>query len=167
MARVNTNMCLISGNLVRDAELKYTASATPVAHFSVAVNRLGPNNAQEVDYFNCILWGKSAEALSNYLTKGTKVLVKGSMRSRNYEAKDGSKRTAWELVADNYAGVELLGGGQQSGGNNQYGGQYQAQPQPQQRQVNQPQLWHPMTVDELTPEPQPAPRPQEQGDIPF
>ena len=158
MSKVNTNVCIITGNLTRDAELKYTANQKPVLTFAVAVNRLGQDNTQATDYFNCVFWGKTGETLSKWLTKGRGVLVRGSMRSRSYEAKDGHKVTAWELIADSYGGIELLGGGerQQSGG-------YQQRPpqQPQQRRND----WNPMEVE---PEPQrPQQYAQEPGNIPF
>ena len=158
MSKVNTNVCIITGNLTRDAELKYTANQKPVLTFAVAVNRLGQDNTQATDYFNCVFWGKTGETLSKWLTKGRGVLVRGSMRSRSYEAKDGHKVTAWELIADSYGGIELLGGGerQQSGG-------YQQRPpqQPQQRRND----WNPMDVE---PEPQrPQQYAQEPGNIPF
>ena len=157
MSKVNTNMIVITGNLCRDAELKYTANQKPVLTFAVAVNRLGQDNAQATDYFNCVFWGKTGETLSKWLTKGRSVLVRGSMRSRSYEAKDGHKVTAWELVADSYGGIELLGGGerQQSGG-------YQQRPpqQPQQRRND----WNPMDVEQP---PQMAQYAQEPGNIPF
>ena len=155
MSKVNTNICVITGNLTRDAELKYTANQKPVLTFAVAVNRLGQDNSQATDYFNCVFWGKTGETLAKWLTKGRSVLVRGSMRSRSYEAKDGHKVTAWELVADNYGGIELLGGGQQGGGT-------QRPPQqPQQRRND----WNPMDVE---PEPQrPQQYAQEPGNIPF
>ena len=158
MSKVNTNVCIITGNLTRDAELKYTANQKPVLTFAVAVNRLGQDNTQATDYFNVVFWGKTGETLAKWLTKGRSVLVRGSMRSRSYEAKDGHKVTAWELIADSYGGIELLGGGerQQSGG-------YQQRPpqQPQQRRND----WNPMDVE---PEPQrPQQYTQEPGNIPF
>ena len=151
MSKVNTNLCIITGNLVRDAELKYTASQKPVLTFTVAVNRLGANNEQATDYFSVVFWGKTGEAISKYMTKGKGVLVRGQMRSRSYEAKDGRKITVWELTADNFGGIELLGGGS--------AGQ-QAAPQQTQRQ---PRAWNPLDVEE-----QPArARETEQGDFPF
>ena len=159
MSKVNTNVCIITGNLCRDAELKYTANQKPVLTFAVAVNRLGQDNAQATDYFNCVFWGKTGETLSKWLTKGRSVLVRGSMRSRSYEAKDGHKVTAWELIADSYGGIELLGGGERQ----QSGGGYQQRPpqQPQQRRND----WNPMDVE---PEPQrPQQYAQEPGNIPF
>ena len=154
MSKVNTNICVITGNLTRDAELKYTANQKCVLTFAVAVNRLGQDNAQATDYFNCVFWGKTGETLAKWLTKGRSVLVRGSMRSRSYEAKDGHKVTAWELVADSYGGIELLGGGQQGGGT-------QRPPQqPQQRRND----WPPMDVEQP---PQMAQYAQEPENIPF
>lgn len=158
MSKVNTNVCIITGNLTRDAELKYTANQKPVLTFAVAVNRLGQDNAQATDYFNCVFWGKTGETLSKWLTKGRSVLVRGSMRSRSYEAKDGHKVTAWELVADSYGGIELLGGGERQ----QSGGYQQRPPQQSQQRRND---WNPMQVDEP---PQAAQQyAQEPGNIPF
>ena len=156
MSKVNTNVCIITGNLTRDAELRYTSNQKPVLTFAVAVNRLGQDNVQATDYFNCVFWGKSGEALSKWLTKGRSVLVRGSMRSRTYEAKDGHKVTAWELVADSFGGVELLGGGDRQGGSNQ-------PPAQNQRPQSARGGWNPLDVDE----PAAQSAQQEQGDFPF
>ena len=155
MSKVNTNVCIITGNLTRDAELRYTSNQKPVLTFAVAVNRLGQDNVQATDYFNCVFWGKTGEALSKWLTKGRGVLVRGSMRSRTYEAKDGHKVTAWELVADSFGGVELLGGGDRQGGSNQ---------PPAQAPRSARNDWNPMQVDEP---PQAQQYAQEPGNIPF
>lgn len=154
MSKVNTNVCIITGNLTRDAELRYTSNQKPVLTFAVAVNRLGQDNVQATDYFNCVFWGKTGETLSKWLTKGRGVLVRGSMRSRSYEAKDGHKVTAWELVADSFGGVELLGGGDRQGGSNQ---------PPAQAPRSARGGWNPLDVDE----PAAQSAQQEQGDFPF
>lgn len=161
MSKVNTNVCIITGNLTRDAELRYTSNQKPVLTFAVAVNRLGQDNVQATDYFNCVFWGKTGEALSKWLTKGRGVLVRGSMRSRTYEAKDGHKVTAWELVADSFGGVELLGGGERA-----QGGYTQQPPAQNQRPQSARGGWNPLDVDEPAPSAQTA-RTQEQGDFPF
>ena len=161
MSKVNTNLCVITGNLCRDAELRYTASQKPVLTFTVAVNRLGQDNTQATDYFSCVFWGKTGETLSKWLTKGRSVLVRGSMRSRSYEAKDGHKVTAWELVADSFGGVELLGGGERA-----QGGYTQQPPAQNQRPQSARGGWNPLDVDEPEPSAQSA-RTQEQGDFPF
>ena len=157
--KINTNSVIITGNVTRDAELRYTAAQKPVLGFTVACNRQGQDGQSAADFFPVVLWGKSAEALEKYLTKGKSVLVKGRLQTRSYESKTGEKRNVTEIVADSFGGVELLGGGerQQSGG-------YQQRPpqQPQQRRND----WNPLDVDEPAPSAQSA-RTQEQGDFPF
>jgi len=152
MSKVNTNITIITGNLVRDAELKYTASQKPVLTFTVAVNRLGANNEQATDYFSCVFWGKTGEAISKYMTKGKGVLVRGQMRSRQYEAKDGRKVMAWELTADNFGGIELLGGG--AGGERQQAAQPAQSYAPRQRND-----WNPLETND--------PRGDGEANIPF
>lgn len=137
MSKINTNTVIITGNLTRDVEVRYTANKTPVASFTVACNRQGQDNEQIADFFTCVLWGRSAETLEQYLKKGKSVLVKGRLQTRSYEGKDGQKRTITEIIADGFGGVELLGGGQAQ--NNQ-------------PQSSQPRTarndWNPMTVEE-------------------
>ena len=110
MSKVNTNVVIITGNLTRDSELRYTANQKPVLSFAVACNRTGADGQPAVDYFPVVVWGKSAEALKQWLVKGKSVLIKGRLQNRSYEAKDGTKKTITEIIADNFAGVELLGG---------------------------------------------------------
>lgn len=159
MSKVNTNVCIITGNLVRDAELSYTITQKPVLGFTVACNRQGQDGQSAADFFPVVLWGKSAEALEKYLTKGKSVLVKGRLQTRSYESKTGEKRNVTVIVADSFGGVELLGGGERA-----QNGQYQ-QAAPQQRPQSARNDWNPLDVSE-PPAQQPR-RPQEQGDIPF
>ena len=101
------NKVVLIGNLVRDPEVRATQSGIPVCNFTVAVNRRfkKENGEQETDFLNVIAWRQLAELCSKYLAKGRKVAVTGSIQTRQYEAKDGSKRTAWDIVADE---VEFL-----------------------------------------------------------
>lgn len=163
--KINTNCVIVTGNLTRDAELRFTANQKPVLNFCVAVNRRGMNGDQVADFFNCVLWGKSAEALEQYMTKGKSVLVKGSLQTRSYEGRDGSKKTATEIIADTFGGVELLGGGAQerSGGS-----QPQSYRQPAQKQRNDfaPQDdYGAFDVSDL--DPVSAPPAGDTADIPF
>ena len=90
------------------------ASGVAVCRFSIAVNRRykNPQTGQtETDYFNIVAWRQLAELCSKYLAKGRKVAIFGALQSRAYEAQDGSKRTAVDVVADE---VEFLGSNQQS-----------------------------------------------------
>lgn len=101
------NHIAITGNLCADPELRTTQSGVSVASFRVAVSRRYRNaqGGHDADFFQVVAWRQTAEFVSNYLTKGRKVGVEGSMQCRQYDAQDGSKRTVWELIADN---VEAL-----------------------------------------------------------
>ncbi len=108
------NKVFLIGNLTRDPEMRSTQSGIPVCNFSIAVNRRFRNaqtGQQETDFFNIVAWRQLAELCSRYLTKGRKVAVLGSIQTRTYEAQDGSKRSAFDIVADE---VEFLSS-QQSG----------------------------------------------------
>ena len=159
MSKVNTNVCIITGNLTRDAELRYTSTQKPVLGFTVACNRQGPDGQSVADFFSVVLWGKSAEALEKYLTKGKSVLVKGRLQTRSYESKTGEKRNVTEIIADSFGGVELLGGGERA-----QGGYTQQPPAQNQRPQSARGGWNPLDVDEPAQAQQYA---QEPGNIPF
>lgn len=161
MSKINTNSVIITGNVTRDAELRYTAKQTPVLGFTVACNRQGQDGQSAADFFPVVLWGKSAEALEKYLTKGKSVLVKGRLQTRSYESKTGEKRNVTEIVADSFGGVELLGGNERA-----QGGYTQQPPAQNQRPQSARGGWNPLDVDEPAPSAQSA-RTQEQGDFPF
>ena len=99
------NRIFITGNLTRDPELKYTPQGKAVCSFSVANNRewTGANGEKQkkTSFFNCQAWGKTGETISKFFAKGRKILVMGSMESRDYE-KDGQKRTVWEVNVDGF-----------------------------------------------------------------
>ena len=102
------NKVYLIGNLTRDPEMRSTSSGISVCNFSIAVNRRFKNaqtGQQETDFFNIVAWRQLAELCSRYLAKGRKVAVFGSIQTRSYEAQDGSKRTAFDIVADE---VEFL-----------------------------------------------------------
>lgn len=97
------NKVFLIGNLARDPEMRSTQSGVSVCNFTIAVNRRFRNaqtGQQETDFLNVIAWRQLAELCGKYLAKGRKVAVTGSIQTRTYEAKDGSKRTAWDIVAD-------------------------------------------------------------------
>ncbi len=123
------NCVVLVGRLTRDAELTYLQSGSAVAHLSIAVNRNRKENDQwvsEVNYFDVSLFGKSAENLKQYLTKGKQIAVQGALKQDRWE-KDGQKFSKVQIIANN---IELLGGRQDGGGNSSGG--YQARFAPQQ-----------------------------------
>ena len=101
---MSINRCIVSGNLTRDGQLKRMQSGTPVLEFGMAVNdrRKNPQTGEWEDVPNFIdvsLFGKRAESLAAYFTKGTKVAVEGRLRYSTWE-RDGQKRSKHDIVAD-------------------------------------------------------------------
>lgn len=134
---MSINRVNISGNLTRDPELRATAGGTQVLSFGVAVNdrRRNPQNGEWEDYPNfvdCTMFGTRAEAVSRYLSKGSKVAIEGKLRYSSWE-RDGQRRSRLEVIVDE---IEFLSRGQQGGGQGGYGqpaygqGGYDAAPMP-------------------------------------
>lgn len=98
------NKVILAGHLVRDPELKQTASGESVTTFSLAVNRTGKNG--ECDFFDVTAWRKTAELVATYLKKGRPVLVCGRLQNRSWTDKQGNKRTSAEIVADEVAFID-------------------------------------------------------------
>lgn len=109
------NKAFLVGNLTRDPELRTTSGGIPVCSFSIAINRRFKNASgqQETDFINITAWRQLGELCAKYLVKGRKVCVVGAIQTRTYEAQDGSKRNAFEVVADE---VEFLSPMQQQTG---------------------------------------------------
>ncbi len=106
---------MIIGNLGRDPEMRYTPNGRPVTEFSVAVTHRG-RDAQTgewadlgTDWFRVTVWGDRAERTAEEFRKGNRVFVEGRFRTREYEAKDGTKRTSLEITADNVIAMERRG----------------------------------------------------------
>ena len=98
------NHIVIMGRLTRDPELRYTQSNTPVAGFTVAVDRdFGGRDGGEkqTDFIDCTAWRQTGEFVSKYFHKGSMIVVSGRLQSRKWEDRDGNKRTSWEINVDN------------------------------------------------------------------
>ena len=113
------NKVFLIGRLTRDPELRYTGNNTPVATFSIAVNRNFTNQSgeREADFINIIVWRKQAENIKNYVKKGSQVAIDGRIQTRNYE-QDGVKRYVTEVVADNVQFLDTKNGGNVGGNDN-------------------------------------------------
>jgi single-strand DNA-binding protein len=97
------NLAVITGNVTRDPELKFTPSGMAVCTFGVATNRSikrGENWEDVPCFHNIVVWGKQAEYIANTVKKGVRVSIQGRIDNRQYEAKDGTKRYVSEIVAD-------------------------------------------------------------------
>jgi single-strand DNA-binding protein len=99
------NSITIAGTLTRDAELKYLPNGDPIANFSIADNQGGRD--KQAIFWNCGLYGKRAESLAQYLTKGQAVTVTGSVSEREWTSKDGEKRKSMDVRVND---VALQGG---------------------------------------------------------
>ena len=117
------NKIIISGRLVRDAELSYIAStSTPKMSFSLAVERnyQKDKNNKKVDFINCEMIGKHTENLCQYVTKGKQILVEGELNIDNYE-KDGEKRSFTKVKVDR---LEFLSGNSNANTENKQNNEY-------------------------------------------
>lgn len=102
---------MIIGNLGADPEMRYTPSGKPVTQFNVAVNQSTKNQqtgewVEATDWFRISVWGDRAERAAETLRKGTKVFVEGRFKTREFEGRDGQKRTSLELTADTCLSLE-------------------------------------------------------------
>ena len=97
------NVICLQGRMVRDPELKQTNSGVAVANFTIAVQRnmKSQNGERESDFIDIVCWRHTAEFVSKYISKGDLVCLNGTLQTRNYEDKNGNKRKAYEVVADN------------------------------------------------------------------
>ena len=97
------NCAVIMGRLVADPELRTTTSGISVISFRVAVDRnfVRQGEERQADFIDVVAWRQTAEFVSRYFRKGSMIAVQGSIQTRNYEDRNGNKRTAVEIVADN------------------------------------------------------------------
>ena len=103
------NVICLMGRLVHDPDVKTTASGVAVTTFAVAVerSRADADGKRQCDYIDVVAWRGTAEFVSRYFSKGSWIAVNGSLQTRTWEDKDGKKRKAFEVVADN---VHFAGG---------------------------------------------------------
>ncbi len=98
------NKVILIGNLTRDPEVRYSPQGTPIANFSLAINRkykVGDEQKEEVSYFDIVVFGRQAETSSQYLNKGSAVLIDGRLQQRRWDDKEtGQKRSKVEVVAE-------------------------------------------------------------------
>lgn len=93
------NHMVLQGRLTKDPELRTGQSGNSVTTFTVAVER-DFSKDKEADFINCVAFGKTAEFISHYFSRGDMIIVSGSLQSRKWEDKQGNKRTDWNVIAD-------------------------------------------------------------------
>jgi single-strand DNA-binding protein len=96
---VSFNRVVLAGNLTRDPELRFTQNGVPVSSFTIAVNRI-KSKSEAVDFFTVSCWRELGETVANYKKKGDPILVEGRLQYRTWQAQDGAKRSAVDVVAD-------------------------------------------------------------------
>ncbi len=121
---MSLNHIIIMGRLTRDPVLRYTQSQTPVASFSLAVDRdYGSRDGGErqTDFIDVVAWRSTGEFVSKYFTKGRMAVVSGRLQIRDWTDRDGNKRRSAEIVADNvYFGDSKPGRGDGTGAQRSY-----------------------------------------------
>lgn len=93
------NKILLQGRLTKEPEIRLTAKNDKVAHFTIAVDR--DFNREETDFINCVAFKATAAFIESYFGKGDMILLAGRLQMQTYTAKDGSNRTAAEVLTDN------------------------------------------------------------------
>lgn len=97
------NKVILVGRFARDPELRTTNTGKSVASFPLAVDRRYKQEGQpEADFFNIVAWGKQAETICQYLSKGRQIAMTGRLQSRSYDAQDGTKRYVTEVVLEEF-----------------------------------------------------------------
>lgn len=115
------NKVILLGRLTKDPELRFAAgSGNAVTRFSVAVTRQFKRD--EADFINCVAFGKQAETIAQYLTKGSQIAITGNIRTGSYDAQDGSKRYTTDVVVESFEFVGGKSGNSAGSFNNDFGG---------------------------------------------
>ena len=144
---MSVNKVILVGNLGKDPELRYTASGTAVANFSLATtekykDRDG-NSQEKTEWHNIVVWRQLAEICGKYLTKGKQIYIEGKIQTRSYDDRDGNKRYITEIVVDQ---MQMLGrAGEDNSGGGGGGGYQRREPAPGAPDRQQPAATEPPT----------------------
>ncbi|HEM8300853.1 TPA: single-stranded DNA-binding protein [Providencia stuartii] len=150
MAERGVNKAIIIGNLGDDPNVRYSPNGTAFANFSVATSETWKDKntgekRERTDWHNIVIQGKLAEVAGQYLKKGSQVYIEGKMRTRKYQGNDGQDKYITEVIVGMNGTMQMLGGGNQSGGQKP---QDQGWGQPQQPKKPAPQNEPPQDWDD-------------------
>lgn len=139
------NKVLLMGNLTRDIELKHLSGDNAVANIGLAVNRRFKSREgemrEETTFVDCEAWGRTAETMSKYLTKGRPVFIEGRLRLDQWQDKDGSNRSKLKVVVETFQFVDSRAeGGEGAAAGARSGGS---------RQPAQQQSYEPVSEDDI------------------
>lgn len=157
------NKVILIGNLGKDPELKHTNGGTALCRMTVATTRSWTNRqtnerSEKTEWHQVLVWGKTAEHCSNYLSKGSKVYIEGRIEYSSYEDRNGVRRYNTDIVSETVQFLSVKNNGQQQSNSQQQSG---SQQQGGFRR-NQQQGQQPSSTEGLAGEPAPA-----EDDIPF
>jgi len=145
----SVNKVILVGNLGRDAELRYTPGGAAVATLNLATtevwNDRNNQRQEKTEWHRVVLWGKQAESLQEYLTKGKQIYVEGRLQTRQWDDKDGNKRYTTEIKADR---ITLLGGGGGRGAGMDRSGGFERSSAPVAAGMDEPPM-EPITDDDI------------------
>src|SRR6188508_3339676 len=117
----NYNKVLLMGRLTRDIELKYTPSNQAVANIGLAVNNRyktkDGEDKEETTFVDCEAWGRTAEVLKQYLSKGRPVFIEGRLKLDQWQDKEGGNRSKLKVVVENFQFIDSKGGGGEGANN--------------------------------------------------
>jgi single-strand DNA-binding protein len=123
---MSVNKVILVGRLGRDPETRYTGGGQAVANFSVATDETYKDKNGErqkrTEWHKIVVWGKQAEIAQQYLKKGSLIFIEGRIQSREWQDKEGQKRTSFEVVASNFRMLGGRGDGASGGGSSFSGG---------------------------------------------
>jgi single-strand DNA-binding protein len=123
---MSVNKVMLVGRLGRDPETRFTGGGQAVANFSVATDETYKDKNGErqkrTEWHKIVVWGKQAEIAQQYLKKGSLIFIEGRIQSREWQDKEGQKRTSFEIVASNFRMLGGKGDGSGSGGGASRGG---------------------------------------------
>lgn len=101
------NICILAGHLTRDVELRYTPSGTPVGEFGLAINRKWKAESgelkEEVSFFDCVCFGRTAENIAQYFAKGGSIMIEGRLKQETWEDKQtGKNRSKVKVIIEKF-----------------------------------------------------------------
>jgi len=158
---MNYNRIILVGRLTRDPELRATPDGTSVVRFTLAVDRaVRAGEERQTDFFDIVAFRQLADTVANYVTKGRLVLVEGKLQTRSYTDREGNRRKAYEVIADNVRFLERIREGEPEAGADMPAAAGTAPaPPPPSRTVQRPAAAAP------SPAPEPAPMDEPVGDF--
>jgi single-strand DNA-binding protein len=131
---MSVNKAILIGRLGKDPELRYTQSGSGVASFSLATDRSWKGQdgqkQRETTWHNIVVWGKRAEVVKEYLTKGQQIYIEGRIVNRSYDDKEGNKKYISEIVLEDFAFLGSKGEGGGGGGGSAPSGPPDSAPPP-------------------------------------